>query len=199
LHDSAIMKKLRDIIVFAIVAIGFAVCMAMFRRAFGFTSVWFSLMVMANFLGLVAFARPLFRLKLPGFLRNERAWEIKGRIYKTLRVPAFGALLRRTPLRYLNPLVYFKQHPDASIVQAQLESAEAAHVFAAALLVPYMFYASVHGLWTAAASLTVFQIIFNLYPIMHLRWVRIRINRLHRRSDSSRTASAGVAAPSGVS
>lgn len=100
------MKKLRDLIVLLVVAAAFAISLTMLRRAVGSASPWFALMVMFTFLGLVAFASPLFLLQLPAFLRKERKWETNGRFYKALRVPAFGALLRRTPLRYLNPLVY---------------------------------------------------------------------------------------------
>jgi Glycosyl-4,4'-diaponeurosporenoate acyltransferase len=184
------MKKLRDLIVLLVVAAAFAISLSQFRRAFGVASPWFGLMVMLTFVGLVAFARPLFLLKLPAFLRKEREWETKGRLYKALRVPVFGELLRRTPLRYLNSLVYLKQNPDPSIVQAQIESAEAAHLLAAAIVVPYMAYACVRSWWSAVAWLMVVQIAFNLYPILHLRWVRIRINRLHDRILSRRTAGA---------
>ena len=138
-------------------------------------------MVMLDFLGLVAFARSLFLLKLPGFLRTEREWEMKGRLYKALRVPVFGALLRRTPLRYLNTLVYLKMNPNLSFVQAQLESAEAAHLLAATLLIPFIVFACVEGRWAAGAWLVVVQIGFNLFPISHLRCVRARICRLQQR------------------
>ena|SRR5579863_4609535 len=103
------MEKLRDLMVLLGVAAVFAMSLAMLRRAVGLTSPWFAVMVMFNFLGLIAFARPLFLLRLPGFLRKERKWEMKGN--KALGVPVFGALLRRTPLRYLNPLVYLKNIP----------------------------------------------------------------------------------------
>lgn len=180
------MKKLRDVIVLLGIAVAFAISLALLQRAVGLTSPWFAAMVMFDFLGLVAFARPLFLLKLPGFLRKERAWESKGTVYKALGVPVFGALLRETPLRYLNPFVYLKRQPDFSIVQAQIESAEAAHLLAMALLVPYMAYACVRNWRGAVAWLTVLQIGFNLYPILHLRWVRVRLNRLHHRMLSGR-------------
>lgn len=175
------MKKSRDIFALLAVAAAFAISLAMFRRAVGVDSPWFGLMSMLDVLGLVAFARPLLRLRLPGFLRTEREWEATGRVYRALYVPAFGALLRRTALRHLNPLVYLKQYPDPSIVQAQLESAEAAHLLAAAVLMPYIIYAALQDWWTAVAWLTVVQIGSNVYPIMHLRWVRVRIKQLHRR------------------
>jgi Glycosyl-4,4'-diaponeurosporenoate acyltransferase len=180
------MKKLRDLIVLLVVFAAFATSLALFERAVGPTSPWLAVMAMFTFLGLAAFARPLFLLKLPGFLRQERTWETQGELYKALHVSGFGALLRRAPLRYLNQLVYLRQSPDPSIVHAQIESAEASHVLAAALLVPYLAYACVRGWWSAVASVMVVQIGFNVYPILHLRWARIRVGRLIGRRNSSR-------------
>jgi Glycosyl-4,4'-diaponeurosporenoate acyltransferase len=175
------MERLRDYLVLLAVFAAFAFSLVLFRRVIGSTSAWFGLMLMLDFLGLVAFARPLIRLRLPGFLRIEREWEKNGGLYKALRVPAFGALLRRTPLRHLNPLVYLKENPNYSIVQAQIESAEAAHFLAAALLVPYTAFAGIEHQWRAVACLMLVQLSFNLYPILHLRWVRLRVNRLRQR------------------
>lgn len=175
------MKKLRDCVVLLVVAVSFVISLDLLRGAVGFASPWFALMVMFSFLGLVAFAQPLFLLKLPDFLRKERKWETEGRLYEAIGVPAFGALLRRTPLRHLNPLVYLKQCSDFSIVQARIEAAEEAHILAGALLTPYIAYACVHRQWSAVASTVVVQIGVNLYPILHLRWSRFRINRLRGR------------------
>lgn len=175
------MKKLRDLLVLLTVAGAFVMSLDMFRGAVGVTSPWFGVMIMLDCLGLVAFARPLFLLKLPRFLREEREWEINGGIYKTLRVPAFGTLLRRTPLRYLNRMVYLTRCRNPSRVQAEIEAAEASHLLAAAVLVPYMVYACLQGWWSGVAWLMVIQIVSNVYPILHLRWVRIRLNRLHDR------------------
>jgi hypothetical protein len=173
------MKKLRDQIVLLVVAVVFGITLTLFHSAVGVTSPWFSLVVMLDFLGLVAFARPLFLLKMPPFLRQLRAWEVRGRIYKALGVPAFGALLRRTPLHYLNLQVYLSRNPDdAAHVHAQIEAAEAAHVWAAALIVPYMIYACVQNRWSVVAWFMVVQFVANVYPIMHLRWVRARLQRL---------------------
>lgn len=176
------MKKLRDLIVLLVIAALFGITLNLFRSAVGVTSPWFALIVMLDFLGLAAFARPLFLLKLPPFLRQLRAWEVRGRIYKALGVPAFGALLRRTPLHYLNLQVYLRRNPDdPGEVHAQIEAAEAAHFWAALLLVPYMIYACVQNRWSVVAWFMVIQLVANVYPMMHLRWVRARMQRLRDR------------------
>jgi Glycosyl-4,4'-diaponeurosporenoate acyltransferase len=184
------MRKLRDVVVLVVAAATFAFSLAMIRQVVGLASSWFGLMVMLVFLGMVAFARPLFLLRLPSFLRKVHAWETRGALYKALRVPAFGALLRRTPLRFLNPMVYSSRPHDDPVVPAQLESAEAAHLVAAALIAPYIILAYSQSWWSAVAWLMVVQIAFNLYPILHLRWARIRLNQLHERMRSRRTQGA---------
>jgi len=75
------MSKLRDLIVLLAVAAVFVVCLVLLASAVGFTSPWFAVIAMFNFLGLIAVARPLFLLKLPGFLRKERACEARGKLY----------------------------------------------------------------------------------------------------------------------
>jgi len=129
------LTRLRDLTVLLVVIAAFAVSLALIGQLVGLASPWFGLTVMLDFLGIVAFARPLLPLRLPPCLRREREWEISGRLHRLLRVPTFGLLLRRTPLRHLNPLVYLKQYLDPAVVQTQLESAEAAHTMAAVLLV----------------------------------------------------------------
>jgi Glycosyl-4,4'-diaponeurosporenoate acyltransferase len=188
------MTKLRDALVLIAVAAAFAVSLAMFRQAVGVASPWFGLMLMLIFTGLSAFARPLFLLRMPAFLRKPRAFETKG-VYRALRVPEFGALLRGTPLRSLNSDVYLRQgSDDLSDVIAQLESAEAAHVYAAILLLPYIVYAVVEGWFGAAAVLIIVEIGFNLYPVMHLRWARFRLGRVQERMHS-RASTHGRADP----
>src|SRR5580765_6150606 len=137
------MSKLRDLTVLSLTAAAFAVSLTLLRREFGFKSPWFGLTAMFSTLGLVALTRPLFLLKLPGFLRKHCEWETRGRLYKAVGVQAFGAMLRRAPLRHLNQFVYLTRRGSLSTVQAQIESAEAAHILAAGVLIPHMVYACV--------------------------------------------------------
>jgi hypothetical protein len=186
------MKKLRDVMILLAGAVAFGVSLPLFGRCVGFTSPWFALLAIFCFLGLNAFARSLFVLRLPGWLRTVRAWEVEGGLYRRLGVPAFGEVLRRTPLRYLQPLVYLNRNPgEAGRVRYQIEGAEAAHFWAAVLLVPYMVYAGVQNRWGIVGWFTVFQVVGNLYPILHLRWVRGRLQRVFDRKrlkQAARTA-----------
>jgi hypothetical protein len=173
------MKKLVDWIIFSFLVLMFGVSLAVLRHGAGisFASPWFGLLMMFSFLGAIGFARDraLFLLRLPSWFRPLYPWEIRGRFYRTLRVPTFGVLLRRTSLRSLQPLVYFNRTKDYGALLAQIEGAEAAHLWAAALVTPYMIHACVQSRWTVFLWVLAVQTIGNLYPIWHLRWVRCRL------------------------
>lgn len=174
----AYMKKLAGWISLLSAVLVFSVSFTLLRRVarIGVTSPWFTLAMMFYFLGIVGMARPLFLLRLPAWLRPLRAWEKRGKLYQRCGVPVFGVLLRRTPLRYLQPLVYLqKPSKDYVALFAQIEGAEAAHLWAAVLVVPYMVYACIQGRWGVLLCFLALQIIGNLYPIWHLRWVRCRL------------------------
>jgi hypothetical protein len=173
------VKRLRDVLILLAVAIAFGISLTLLGRVTGFTSPWFALTAMFCFLGVLRFAQPLFLLRLPCSLRQPQEWEVKGGLYRALGVPAFGELLRRTPLRHFQPLVYLSRYPgDPTKVLNQIESAEAAHFWGAALLVPYMIFVCVQNWWSVLIWLLVVQIIVNAYPILHLRWVRGRLKRV---------------------
>ncbi len=174
------MKRLRDVLILLAAATAFGVSLPRFGRVVGFASPSFALIAMFSFLGLVGIARTLFVLRLPCWLRQVRVWEVRGRLYRVLGVPAFGELLRRTPLRHLQPLVYLSRYPPAK-VKHQIEGAEAAHFWAAAFLVPYMVFACFQKWWSVVLWFTVVQILLNVYPILHLRWVRGRLKRVFDR------------------
>ena len=182
------MNRLLNVLVLLGAAATFGISLCLFGRVIGFTSPWFALLAMFCFLGLVAAARNLFILRLPPALRPVQAWETRGGLYRSLGVPAFGALLRRTPLRWLQPLVYLNHDPgNPDRVQYQIEGAEAAHFWAAVLLVPYMVFAGVQHWWGVLGWFMVVQVIGNVYPILHLRWVRGRLQRVLGRRTLSRS------------
>lgn len=165
-------------LVFVFAVAGFAVALNLFGRVVGLTSPWFALIVMLVFLGMVRFASPFYLLKLPRPLRRLRPRDISGKQSSGLRVAAFGQLLRRTPLRPLIPVVYMSQHPgEPDAVRRRVESAEAAHWCDAVLVTLYIVYACNQKWWRVVACFFVLQAAGNVYPILHLRLVRGRLQR----------------------
>ena len=150
-------------------------------RVIGATSPWLALLLMFYFLGLAKVAEPLFTLRMPGALYGLRPWELEGNVLRQLRVLSFGRLLRRTPLRYLNTGVYFdRRRREPLEVRRQAESAEASHFWAAVLFMPFIALAAVTGQWSFVAGFLLAQVLVNVYPILHLRHIRGRLDRTIR-------------------
>ena len=154
---------------------------------FDLASPWFVLVAMICFLGLAFVAQPLVMIRMPRPLRTIRAWETNGRVYRALGVPAYGRLLRRTPLRLFNRDVYLRDGlSDTQRAGAELEAAEASHFWAAVLVVPYMVHAALAERWIALLGVSLAQALVNAYPVMHLRLSRHRLDRLASRMEPRR-------------
>lgn len=176
------MSKQRSIFVLAGTAAGFAASLVLLQRVLGASSPWLGLLAMFYVLGLSKVAEPLFLLRMPSVLRAIRRAETHGTVYRRLLVPSFGKLLRGTPLRYLNTAVYLApRRPDLIRLSRQAEAAEAAHFWAALFFTPYIGYVWLAGQRWEAALFLLLQILVNVYPILHLRLVRGRLDRLLQR------------------
>lgn len=143
---------------------------------------WFVMSAMVCALGLAFVAKAVVTLRVPRWWRQVRPREVNGAVYRVLRVRAFGTLLRTTPLRFLNLDVYAR--PRENLPQAllsELEAAEASHLWAGMLVAPYMGVLVARGAWGTLATVTLVQIVGNLYPILHLRLARHRVTRVSQR------------------
>lgn len=150
-------------------------------------SPWVVVIAMICFLGLAFVAQPLVMIRMPRPLRTIRAWEVDGGVYRALGVPAYGRLLRRTPLRLFNRDVYLRDGlRDTQRAGAELEAAEASHFWAAVLVVPYMVHAALAERWIALLGVSLAQAFINAYPVMHLRLSRHRLDRLATRMEPRR-------------
>jgi hypothetical protein len=179
---------------FVAVAVGYVAAFFAVQRVmpFSLVSPWFVFVAMVCVLGLAFVAQPIVMIRMPGPLRVIRAWEASGRVYRALGVPAYGRLLRRTPLRLFNVDVYLHNGlRDSAKVGAELEAAEASHFWAAVLVAPYLAYLISHGMWAPLFWIALAQVLINLYPIMHLRLTRYRLGVLMSKRHSRRPA--GVA------
>ncbi|MEP7347550.1 MAG: hypothetical protein ABI877_19935 [Gemmatimonadaceae bacterium] len=171
----------------------FGASFVLLSNVIGIESPWLVLLLMFYFLGTAKVAEPLFVLRMPSALRPLRRWEREGDVYRRLRVPGFGRLLRRTPLRYLNSTVYIdRERRDPLRIRVQAESAEATHFWAAVLLMPYIMVAGLNGRWNIVAWFSLAQMLVNAYPILHLRHTRARLDRAISRMDAAKPRRANA-------
>ncbi len=170
----------------------FAFSLTMARRAWDVTSPCYGLLVMSFVFGVATFGRKLFLVKMPFGLRALHDWEKRGEVYRKTGVIGFGVILRRTPLRYLQPLVYLRRRPgEIAAVLAQIEGAEAAHFWGALVLMPYVVLAGIQHRWGVVLGLMVLQLVLNLYPLCHLGWVRCRLDAVLSKKEPSRATFTG--------
>jgi Glycosyl-4,4'-diaponeurosporenoate acyltransferase len=162
-----------------VIAAIFAVCFAMLASVIGPGSPWLGLLLMFYFMGLAKFAEPLFMLRVPRAIHTLAPGLPDSRLYRWLGVQSFGMLLRNTALRYLNDSVYRSGgRKSLKDLLRQVESAEAIHFWGAVLFTPYIAYVWSRGYLKEAALFVVVQVLFHLYPILHLRLIRARLGRI---------------------
>ena len=176
------MHQLRNVIVALGTALVFAVSFVMLARVIGFASPWLALLLMFYFMGLAKVAEPIFVLRVPATLGRVRRWEQSGSIYRQLGVHLFGRLLRDTPLRFLNTKVYLSSGTkDLRSLYRQSICIEATHFWAAVLFMPYIGYLFLSAQSRIAIFFLVIQVLINVYPILHLRLLRGRLDVVLRR------------------
>lgn len=177
------MKPLHSAAALLATAIGFGVCFFMLQRVIGANSPWLGLLLMFYFMGLAKIGQPLFMLRLPRTLIQVRAWETNGPIYGWLGVYGFGKTLRDTLLRYCNTSVYLPRgRHDLETLYRQAASAEAIHFWAMVLFMPYIVFVLLQGQVGVVAVFLLIQILLNVYPILHLRTLRGRLDQLFSRA-----------------
>jgi hypothetical protein len=171
-------KLIRGVLVLAVVLF-FAISLMMLSRVLGSRSPWLVLLLMFYVLAFFKVAEPLFLLRLPIALRTVQPWEISGERYRKMGVIAFGRLLRHTILRQLNTAVYLDGgRRTTGQVCRQAEAAEAAHLLAGLLVVPYIAYVAIQGRWLVGAGFVIAELVVNVLPLLHLRHTRGRLGRL---------------------
>lgn len=172
------MRRAISIAVLVLVTIAFAISLTLFQQITPVTSPSFVFLAMFVFMGWIAFARPLLVLPIPPPFRRLHKWEYAGAIYRHTGSIWFGHILRTTHLRYLQPLVYLNQKSlTPREVWRQIEGAEAVHWWAIVLTLPYLVYATVIGEIEIVGFFLIAHLGLHLYPIMHLRHVRTRMDR----------------------
>ncbi|GAB3094245.1 glycosyl-4,4'-diaponeurosporenoate acyltransferase CrtO family protein [Lysobacter terrae] len=173
---------LRSAVVFCVTAIVFAICFLMLGSVIGGDSPWLGLLLMFYFMGLAKVGEPLFVLRMPQFLREVRAWEATGTVYRRWGVERFGWVLRLPPLRFLNASVHLANgQRDLSSLYRHAASSEATHFWAALLFMPYIAFVWTQGRGGVAAFFLLIQVLFNVYPILHLRLLRGRLAAMRAR------------------
>jgi len=159
-----------------------AAILFLFGQEVGIRSVLFAFF--SNFF-LMLWVHWLFRLVKPSLTSpyfEPKSFERGGWSYRSLGVVAFGKILKALKWDKTGRRAQFDGSP-ASIVMLENEtrSAEAGHGIIFLLMLGLALYVLARGWWDAAGWLTLFNFIFNAYPVMLQRYNRIRLVRIMQR------------------
>ena len=183
------MSTLRIVVVLALAVAGFGAVLASAAMALGFRSPVFGCCVVGATLGLIVVTLPVVRWRLPASLLRVGIRGLDA-TYRALGVTAFGALLRRPPLRWFNSTVYVRDGAEPlAAARDNMLAAEAAHFWALVLTLPFLAWLAWRGAWVAVASMLATHAVLNVYPALHLRLMRARIQPLIERRACARHAS----------
>ncbi|MCU0787862.1 MAG: hypothetical protein MUC91_06675 [Verrucomicrobia bacterium] len=139
--------------------------------------------------GWVSVLHSVVPLPLPRSMLRVRMGEFAFLRARWSGVRTFGALLRNTPLRRLGGQVFLAgANRDATAVLRGLHSAEVVHIWAFLLCCPWFVLWGVRGQWACLVSGFAVNVLINVYPVLHLRYVTWRIEQFAARMRRSRSA-----------
>ena len=165
---------------FAIFATAWTLGMSRRSVAFAFWINW-ALMGLAFAVWLMVparFGRAYYRV---------HAFERSGRLYERLGVRQFQRFLRR--VGFMNPWLRYRPGPSANtILVAATEGSETAHFLIFIVLAAVSAVFVRRGWWDTAGWLLFFNIVHNAYPVLSLRAVRARVERLREASKNGESA-----------
>jgi hypothetical protein len=148
-------------------------------RGVGFNSPLTAFCAVCAALGIVVVNSSTIHWSLPKALKPIRVCEASGSAYVFLGVSICGALLRRPPFRSFNTSVYVGAHrANLGKTYASLLKAETAHFWALTLTAPLICHEITRHCWHGLVWLILFDVLFNIYPGLHLRKVRARLEPL---------------------
>jgi len=169
--------------------------------AYGFRSFAFALLSNCLIVSWVALAGQFVSFVLGSRYYRIRPFEREGHLYEKVGTGFFQMLVGRGPWTILNPTLRFSgKVAQLAGLEKEMRKAEGGHLLAFIAVILATVFTAVQGWLDAAGWLLLFNVPFNLYPVMLQRCNRARIQRvlgrLGGRSSATRPTVAG--SPGGV-
>ncbi len=169
-------SRLTQVAVLLMGTVAFLLATVLFGKVFGPGSVAFAVTATLLVAAWTGVLQTVWRLRLPASVFKVRPKEIALRRSRWTGVRPFGMLLRRTPLRHLGGAVYLSNcGGEARCVLRGLEAAEEVHVWSLVFCSPWVIAWCLKGWWWAVGSSLALHVVLNLYPILHIRLTRSRL------------------------
>lgn len=147
--------------------------------AYGFRSFSFALLSNCLIVSWVALAGQFVSFIMGSRYYRIRPFEREGHLYKKVGIVFFQMLLGHGPWTILNPTLRFSgKAAQLAGLEKEMRKAEGGHLLAFITVSLASVFAAVQGWLDAAGWLSLFNVPFNLYPVMLQRVNRARIQRI---------------------
>ena len=176
------MNVLKKVLLVLIVSVVHLYLLKWVLNAFGFRSVTFALLANWLIVSWVALAGQFVSFVLGSSYYRIRPFEQEGHLYEKVGTRLFQKLVGRGPWTILNPTLRFSgKVAQLSDLEKEMHKAEAGHLLAFLTVSLATVFAASRGWLDAVGWLLLFNIPFNLYPVMLQRRNRARIQRIQAR------------------
>lgn len=161
----------------AVVMVGFVIGATAWTLEMSRRSVAFAFLINWALMGLAFVTWLIVPVRFGRSYYRVHAFERSGRLYEYLGVRHFQRFLRAVGA--MNPWLRYRPGPTASsTLVAATEGSETAHLLIFLMLVVVSGIFVRRGWWDTAGWLLLFNILHNAYPVLSLRAVRARADRL---------------------
>ncbi len=173
------MIRKTTIVLFTVVVV--AVVLGFVGSEFGYRSPGFAFLANWLVMSAVAMLGGVGRVSalFPAGYFDIKEWEASGRLYRVLGIRLFKRLLERGPFAALNPTIRYEgNRRSLPQLASRMRDAEAAHGVVFGIVSLFGGAAVILGWWDSAVWMWVFNVVFNLYPILLQRYNRARLGRI---------------------
>jgi hypothetical protein len=170
--------KLLRVAILVTGSVAFSCSLWLFSSALGSKSPLLAITVTLLVAAWTGMLQTILPLPLPARILKLRRREVSLLRAQWSGVRLFGRILRGTPLRRLGGTVYLAEHgADPVLVVSAIRDAEAIHAWSMLFSIPWLAWWIHQALWLAAGSSLAVHLALNVYPILHLRLARARIEK----------------------
>jgi hypothetical protein len=167
--------------------------------AYGFRSFTFALLSNCLMVSWVALVGQFVPFILGSRYYRIRPFEQEGQLYEKLGTCLFQVLVGRGPWTILNPTLRFSwEVAHLARLEREMRKAEGGHLVAFIAVGLAAVFAAGQGWMDAAGWLLLFNVPFNLYPVMLQRRNRARIQRILARVEGQSSATRSTVGGSRV-
>lgn len=184
------MKLLKNILAGILITIGhiFFVLLVYFLNKDNNSHLWIS--IVSVWISGIVMSYLYYMSKIVVFSFNEhylriRKFEYSGRFYKIAGLKIFKIILLHSPFKFLNVNIHFKKKSktELSLVRKEMEKVETGHIIAFIITLIITFVLAFLRSPKFIVWMTLFNIVFNVYPVFLQRFNRRRINTIINRNN----------------